>query len=908
MVSAADLRALAPLLLIVSTVTIIPWAIFGLWLAARRHLRKLCSATTSGQLDPRGRTSERNDGHSLTRDEAVEALRRAEAKYRGIFENAIEGIFQTTAEGRYLSANPALARIYDYDSPEHLIASIGDIERQLYVDPQRREEFVRIMDEQGFVANFESQIYRRDRNLIWISESARAVRDASGRLEYYEGTVEDITKRKQAEALTLEKEAAEAANRAKSQFLANMSHELRTPLNGVIGMLDLLLEAAESPQHKRYASIARSSADLLLSVINQILDFSKIEAGKLELEEADFWLRQVLEETLDMLAPRAAQKGLELALDMPSKLPSAVRGDSHRLQQVVVNLLSNAIKFTDQGQVQVHVSIVRGDERQWTVRVAVADTGIGIPADRLDRLFRSFSQVDASTTRQFGGTGLGLAISKQLVELMGGDIGVESVAGRGSTFWFTVPLARSDMADASRTLAPHELHGLRILVVDDNATNREILFRQLSAWQIRVETAADGPAALDALRSAAARGEPIELGIIDYHMPRMDGCELARRVAADEVIAATPLVLLTSLTTSATDACPNALPLAGRLTKPVRQSQLLDTILTVAARQRPERREVEGRGPIVDTARKLPLPSHVARRLDCRLLLAEDNEVNRIVALEILTLAGFHCDVATTGREAVARFQNDRYDAILMDCQMPELDGLAATREIRRLETRRYGRERGYRVPIIALTANATRGDRELCLAAGMDEYLTKPLDAVRLTDLLDAMIASLDAPLGVGSTSVHGTGQGIVPAPTGENDCHAQRSSNAAWLSACRPEETLADAPLDLTALSRRCLGKQDLVERLVANFIDSLPRMAIVIEEAVYDDRYEEAAKQAHSLKGAAANLSALCLQQVAGDLESACVARDRLLAAGDVVRLQREIERCIEFAARPTVTAGA
>jgi PAS domain S-box-containing protein len=911
MVSADTLRALLPLLLVAGLITFLQVLLLGTWWYLRNYSARSRSAPdgTHDEAprpggDPLNASIALRAGDSpqtLTRDEAVEALRCAEAKYRSIFENAIEGIFQTTPDGRYLSANPALARIYDYDSPYHLIAAIGDIERQLYVDPHRRDDFVRVMEEQGFVANFEAQIYRRDRSVIWISESARAVRAADDSIQFYEGTVEDITERKQSEALFREKEAAEAASRAKSQFLANMSHELRTPLNGVIGMLDLLLESPTSPQQKRFATIARSSADLLLSVINQILDFSKIEAGKLELDQTDFQLRSVVEETLDMLASKAAQKGLELALDMPPELSCTFRGDPHRLQQIVVNLLGNAIKFTERGQVHVHVSVLSEDEKQVVVRVAVEDTGIGIATERLDRLFRSFSQVDASTTRQFGGTGLGLAISKQLVELMDGQIGVKSALDRGSSFWFAVPLAKSVDAEAARPLTPRALHGLRVLVVDDNATNREILFRQLSAWQIRVDTASDGATALEMLHRAAATGDTIDLGIIDYHMPGMDGCELARRVASDERTRQIPLVLLTSLTTPSQDEDDADMPIAGRLTKPVRQSQLLDTILHVAARY--------GRGrdsalapslgvnlsSSVRAGRGKPNTDSAARRSRCRLLLAEDNEVNRIVAIEILTLAGFHCEVATNGREAIERVLAESYDAVLMDCQMPEIDGLAATREIRRLETHGVLRERGYRLPIIALTANATCGDRELCLGAGMDEYLTKPLDAAKLTDMLDIMVGTLAGVfLFEGDASPRETG------------CSEDEIAESALDPAASDAEPMHDAPLDVVALTRRCLGNQELVGRLVVQFAERLPAIATAIEDAVNRNQLREAAAQAHSLKGSAANLSALRLQQVAGDLETTCGARDHLLAVSDVARIRREVDRCLDFIVRSAASA--
>jgi Amt family ammonium transporter len=911
MVSAEALRALLPPLLVAGLIMSLLLTLLGSWLYLRIPSVESRSAPDGADREaPRpGNVSTTksialcasDNRQALTRDEAVKALQRAEAKYRSIFENAIEGIFQTTPDGRYLSANPALARIYDYDSPVHLIAAIGDIERQLYVDPHRRDDFVRIMEAQGFVANFEAQIYRRDRSVIWISESARAVRAADDSIQFYEGTVEDISERKQSEALFREKEAAEAASRAKSQFLANMSHELRTPLNGVIGMLDLLLESPTSPQQTRFATIARSSADLLLSVINQILDFSKIEAGKLELDQTDFQLRSVVEETLDMLASKAAQKGLELVLDMLPELSCTFRGDPHRLQQIIVNLLGNAIKFTERGQVHVQVSVLGEDESQVVVRIAVEDTGIGIATERLDRLFRSFSQVDASTTRQFGGTGLGLAISKQLVELMDGQIGVKSMLDRGSSFWFVVPLAKAIDAEAACVLTPRELQGLRVLVVDDNATNREILFRQLSAWQIRVDTASDGATALEMLHLAAAAGDTIDLGIIDYHMPGMDGCELARRVASDVRTCQIPLVLLTSLTTPVRDDDDVDMPIAGRLTKPVRQSQLLDTILHVAGRY--------GRGRDVTSARSgsaelssgapaercKPNNENAARRSRCRLLLAEDNEVNRIVAIEILTLAGFHCDVATNGREAIERVLAEPYDALLMDCQMPEMDGLAATREIRRLETHGVLSERGYRLPIIALTANATCGDRELCLGAGMDEYLTKPLDAAKLAEMLDIMVDSLAGAFVSEGHAAHR-----------EATYFQDEVANSGMDPEAYDAERMHEAPLDLASLKRRCLGTQELVGRLVMQFAERLPGIATAIEEAVSRNQLKEAAAQAHSLKGSAANLSALRLQQVAGDLETTCRARDHLLAVSDVVRIRREVDRCLEFIARSAARA--
>jgi len=894
MISADILRAWAPALFVAASLAwLLPWGLLFIQRGKRPRWRAIERSNPAAVTAAALTTSvERAD--SLTRDEAVEALRRAEAKYRGIFENAIEGIFQTTPEGKYLSANPALARIYDYDSPEHLMASIGDIERQLYVEPGRREAFVRVMEYDGQVANFESQIYRRDGSVIWISESARAVRDEHGAVEFYEGTVEDITERKQAESFFREKEAAEAANRAKSQFLANMSHELRTPLNGVIGMLDLLQETMLAPQQDRYVSIARKSADLLLSVISQILDFSKIEAGKLEFERIEFPLRAVVEETLEMLAPKAGERGLELTLDMPRELPEIVCGDRHRLQQVIVNLVGNAIKFTQHGQVHVRTRAVVDNEHDMTVRFSVEDTGIGIPPDRIDRLFQAFSQVDASTTRQFGGTGLGLAIAKQLVELMGGEISVVSQPGQGSVFSFTVPLLKST-ATAVEAGGYDELRNLHVLVVDDNDTNREILFRQLSSWQVRVNTAADGAAALETMRRAAEAGDPVDLAVVDYHMPEMDGYELVCRLTADESLCTTPLVLLTSLANPTSEELIASLPLAGRLTKPVRQSQLLETIRQATLERSPASGAKRSAAAIATAHAHLPTAN--ASRGQWRLLLAEDNEVNCMVALEILEAAGFACDVARNGREAIARWRVNRYDAVLMDCQMPELDGLSAAREIRRIEQFHQLEMRAKRIPIVALTANATRGDRELCLAAGMDEYLTKPLDAVKLIEILDRLIAA------------------VAPAPSCEADTGSvaadqaqpsQQSTESPAAHDDRPAEVDGASaefcdyanPIDMALLQRRCLGNLDLVARLLNSFAEQIGKDSLQLAAAIRENRLAEAASLSHTLKGAAANLSADRLQQVAGDLEQTCAAGNRLLAVTDVIRVRREVDRCQTF----------
>ena len=589
------------------------------------------------------------------------------------------------------------------------------------------------MQQNDIVTNFESEIYRKDGLTIWISENARAVRDASGTLLYYEGTVEEITERKNSEELHRQKEAAVAASHAKSEFLANMSHEIRTPLNGVIGMLELLSGTTLNVQQQRYARVAKTSADALLSLINDILDFSKIEAGKLDLDAVDFDLHLLLEDMTEMFAQRVEAKGLELALHILPDVPAVVSGDPDRLRQVLVNLINNAIKFTERGEVVIRAWAEYNLDDDALVRFSVTDTGIGIPRDRMHRLFKSFSQVDTSTTRKYGGTGLGLAVSQRLVELMGGIIGVESEPGRGSTFSFNVRLGRRPDAYRRGQTLPG-LSGLRVLGVDDNATNLEILESVLAGWGFEYETAPDGPTAIKIMHRAAAAGRPFQLAILDMQMPGMDGLQLAERIKQSPDLNKTVLLILTSLGQHMSADQMNSIGLSGYLTKPLRQSRLFDAIVDATAG------EVCAAGALLPTQDDESEQS--ARLGAARILLAEDNEVNQIVAYEILARAGCHCDIANNGREAFEAVKARHYDVVLMDCQMPQMDGFEATRAIRAHEADQAGGETASkRTPIIALTANAVKGDREQCLQAGMDGYVTKPIHPQELLGTIASVL-----------------------------------------------------------------------------------------------------------------------------------------------------------------------
>jgi two-component system sensor histidine kinase/response regulator len=517
---------------------------------------------------------------------AERALRAAEQKYRAIFENATEGIFQSTVQGQYLVANPALARIYGYASPEQMIEHVNSLRTQIYVDPTRQFQFAKAIARDPGVTQFESQVYRKDGEVIWISETARGVRDANGTLLYYEGTVIDITLSKRSEAEREEaKAAAEAGSRAKSEFLANMSHEIRTPMNGVIGMTELLLDTQLDASQRDYAETIRDSGASLLTLINDILDFSKVEAGKLELEQLDMDLRDTFEDVARLLSIQAHAKGLEVTVQIDPNLPDFVMGDAGRVRQILLNLAGNAVKFTKQGEVALEIKVLETDVHGTRVRCEVRDTGIGIPADRLKGLFTPFMQVDTSTTRRFGGTGLGLSIVRRLVELMGGETGVESVEGAGSTFWFTARFARVVNSGQPLYSAPASIQGQRVLVVDDNATNRKVLMGQLLLCGVEPMSASSADEALALMRQARAAGRPFDAALLDHLMPDCDGAELGRIIIQDETLKSTRLILLTSSGQRGDGPMFADIGFAGYLLKPVAQRDLTECLMLALANE-----------------------------------------------------------------------------------------------------------------------------------------------------------------------------------------------------------------------------------------------------------------------------------------------------------------------------------
>jgi two-component system, sensor histidine kinase and response regulator len=645
---------------------------------------------------------------------------------RTVIDNIPDSIFVKDSAGRYLLANKAFAKLHGLESPEPLLGkTVFDLFPKERAVSLHAADLEVIGATKPLMIEGERSVVDAEGNVRWIHMTKVPLTNDRGEIVGIVGVNRDITLSKLAEVeLRQSAETAETANRAKSEFLANMSHEIRTPMNGIIGMTDLALETQLSQEQREFLGMVKSSADSLLSLLNDILDFSKIEAGKLDFETIDFQLRETLDNAVRTLALHAQQKGLELACHILPDVPDGLQGDPTRIRQIVVNLLGNAIKFTSQGEVVIQVEIQDESQDETVLHFAVRDTGIGIPLEKQQIIFEAFTQTDSSTTRKYGGTGLGLAISSRLINKMGGKIWVESELGRGSTFHFTTRFRLQKISARKYVpLGAEALRDLPVLVVDDNATNRRILQEMLLAWQMKPTLTESGHEGLTILEQAYTEGTPFSLILVDAQMPGMDGFSFVERIKADARLANSIVIMLTSAGYRGDAARCRELGIQGYLTKPNKRSDLLQAIKAVLGSQ--SRTESS---PSVVTVHSLR-ESRVRRRI----LLAEDNRVNQALAVRLLEKRGHEVVVAGNGKAALEALQAQEFDVILMDVQMPEMDGLQATAAIRNGEIKN-----GKHIPIIAMTAHAMTGDKERCLEAGMDDYITKPIRPEQLVDMVE--------------------------------------------------------------------------------------------------------------------------------------------------------------------------
>ena len=734
--------------------------------------------------------------------------------------------------------------------------------------------------------NFEFRLRHKDGTYRWILSRGAAVRDEAGKVVRMAGSHTDITERKLADedlratCARLEEETAranemtlraQAASTAKSDFLATMSHEIRTPMNGVIGLTGLLLDTSLHDQQRTYAEAIQASGETLLRLINSILDFSKIEAGKVELEAVDFDLHALLEDLASPLAYQAHQKGLELVCATDPQMPAVVRGDPGRLRQILTNLVGNAIKFTESGEIAVRATLQACAQGQATLRVSVCDTGIGIPADKIPTLFDKFTQADTSTTRRYGGTGLGLAIAKHLAVLMGGELGVESRLGQGSEFWLTIQLPCDTVEASPPSIVSPDLQGVKALIVDDSATSRDMLAVLLRSWGMRTILAGDGAAALQALYEATQQGDPIRVALIDLQMPGMSGATLQRAMECDKGLSGTRIVLLARVGAEHDEA--EQSETAGCVTKPVRRRELREALSGAIVHG-----TSRGKGPSKALSARPRVSIRPARDsgqpfagTNWRILLVEDNPTNQLVGLGVLAKLGLRADTADNGAAALAALRERAYDAVLMDVQMPVLDGLETTRLLRAMGAEALNSQ----VPVIAVTAQAMPDDREKCLAAGMNDFVTKPVTPRALSEVLKRWLP------GAKTASTPPDQQESVP--------------ESGSYGGLRPV-------FDRGAVLNRLMGDDALVGMIVAAFLEDVPKQVLALRECLEGGDLKAAERYAHSIKGASASVGAEALREAARLVEDASRGGDRAGAKGGLPDMDREFDRFVQAAKVP------
>jgi len=798
--------------------------------------------------------------------EEIERLKSSDNPFSSFFIHFPVGMVLMDLEGRVLRSNSALETMLGYSAEELENRKLSE-----FVHPEASPEYLENLAalQEGTLSFFESEsrFHRHDGQLAWWRLTLSVLRDRSGQARLIFGLVKDISRWKRSEVdLQKAKEFAEAMARTKSEFLANMSHEIRTPIHTITGMTELLLDTDLDMEQTEYAEQVRFSADVLLTLVNDILDFSKIEAGKLTLEEIDFDLYEMLEKAVDLVILEAHKKDLEVILDVAPAVPHRLRGDPARLRQIVINLFNNAVKFTAGGEVQISVQDVEQSDGRCTLKFVVRDTGIGISKDKMARLFQSFSQADTSTTRKYGGTGLGLSISRSLAEMMDGGVGVESEEGVGSTFWFTVSLKTQVKANLFDDL-PHDFFsGLRVLVVDDNASAREVLRGYLEHWGCRVDEATKGEEALSRMRRAAGN-DSYALVLVDLRMPGIDGWQLASEVISDPLLTGMKLILLTPEGLGSGEAKMKLLRwFHGYLSKPVKRGALLAEVFRVLTGEyEPELAELEPAEELelAEEPEEITAAAEEGVLPGARVLVVEDHEVNRQLFKTILEKLGHRVTLAGDGLKAVEAAERERFDLIFMDIQMPNMNGYDATRKLR---------EMGVQTPIIAVTASALQEEQKRALAAGMNHCLTKPFKKKDLVPVLDRWLP--------GTSSRPGAAAGAATESTGDG---------------------VFDFPKAVDAF----MGREDVVRNVLSTFLKTGQVQIARIRAALDKGELEVIRQEAHSMKGGAWNLAADPLGEAARQLEETAKAGEGEATRSVFASLQEEFER-LKKAALPYVSS--
>jgi len=846
----------------------------------------------------------------IAQKKAEEALRESEEKHRTILESIEDGYYEVDIPGNFTFFNDSMCKMLGYPKDEMM-----DMNNRQYMDQGNAnkvyEVFNRVYKTGKPDKGFDWEFIRKDGDKRYVETSVSLMKDAESQPIGFRGILRDITERKQAEALEQEKIKAEAANKAKSEFLANMSHEIRTPLNGIIGMTELAMDTDLDDNQRNILDTINTEANSLLSLINDILDFSKIEAGKLELEEIPFDLRYMIEDLANSIAIRAEQKGVEFISFLSPDVPSRLIGDPGRLRQILINLSGNALKFTHKGEIYIKAELAEELGDRVKIRFLVKDTGIGIPKEKQATIFESFTQADASTTRRYGGTGLGITISKQLVELMGGEIGVESPAdcrlkidncrlqdspkiedpnnrqssivnsqskdGPGSTFYFTA-VFRKQKGEKAILAKEVDLSNLRVLVIDDNQTNRFILMEYLRSWGCLPVEAPGGKEALSILRDSVSSEEPFSLILTDIQMPQMDGFELAREIRASKALRGTPIIALSSAGRRGDGEICTDIGIEGYLIKPIKRDDLHMAIISVLGLSRGEE----------DTLQKLVTRHTIVEegRRDVHILLAEDYPTNQQVAIRHLNSAGYQVDLAEDGQQAVEAYKQKGYDLILMDIQMPVMDGYEATREIRKLEAHDSTNQPLNHLPIIAMTAHALKGIKERSLKAGMDDYIAKPLRRKELLAMVDKWTRrSDDFRLKIDDRE----------SETG----NAQSELTANIQSSIINSQSKEDVPMNLDRAIEEFEGDKGFLMEVLEGFLENVKAQIGTIHQAISDGDAEIVRREAHSIKGGAANLTADKLSRIALELED--IGKSGALEGGTEVleRLKKEFYRLEGYA---------